>query len=213
MSRKRKLQTERFVVATEKPHTLRIAVAAFLIGAVATFLVMYLARPATPGTAPVISTGAPDVRQVPPAQAAATLGNWEYDRGNWPEAAAQYERALAAGLDNADIRTDLGTAYRHLGQGDRALEQYGIAQRMDRFHQNSLFNQAVVYAEVMNNPPKALATAREFLQRFPQSRGAESAKRLIAELENRQNEAGKKLGEYLNKPVPAREMRPGETAP
>ena len=139
---------------------------------------------------------------MPPAQAAATLGNWEYDHANWPAAAEQYQRALAAGADTPDIHTDLGTAYRYLGEGDKALEQYGIAQRKEPFHQNSLFNQAVVYADLLHDRPRAIATAREFLRRFPQSKGAESARKLIDELEAGRGDAEKKLSEFLTSPKP-----------
>ena len=139
-----------------------------------------------------------------PGQAAATLGNWEYDHGNWAAAAEQYQRALAAGANTPDIHTDLGTAYRYLGEGDRALEQYGIAQRQDPFHQNSLFNQAVVYAELLHDRPRAIAAAREFLRRFPQSKGADSARKLIEELEGGRADAEKKLSEFLSSPKPVR---------
>lgn len=203
MSRKRKSSVEEFVVATEKPRTKQIAGAAFLAGAFLMWLGMHLFAP-TP-TAPETrhtTPGAPDVSKMPPAQAAAALGNWEYDLGNWAAATEQYQRALAAGADTPDLRTDLGTAYRYLGEADKALEQYGVAQRKDQFHQNSLFNQAIVYAELLHDRPRAIATAREFLRRFPQSKGAESARKLIEELEGDRGDAEKKLSEFLGSPRP-----------
>jgi tetratricopeptide (TPR) repeat protein len=204
MSRKRKSSVEKFVVATEKPRTKQIAAAAFLAGA---FLMWLGLRVFTPAPVPEprrATPGAPDVSQMPSAQAAATLGNWEYDHANWAAAVEQYQRALAAGLDTPDIHTDLGTAYRYLGDGDRALEQYGIAQRKEPFHQNSLFNQAIVYAELLHDRPRAIATAHEFVRRFPQSKGAESARKLIEELEAGRGDAEKKLSEFLSSPKPIR---------
>ena len=204
MSRKRKSSVEKYVVATEKPRTKQIAAAAFLAGAFLMWLALHLFSPA-PAPEPRRATPeAPDVSQMSPAQAAATLGNWEYDRANWAAAAEQYQRALAAGADTPDIHTDLGTAYRYLGEGDKALEQYGIAQRKDPFHQNSLFNQAVVYAELLHDRPRAISAAREFLRRFPQSKGAESARKLIEELEGGRADTEKKLSEFLSSPKPVK---------
>jgi tetratricopeptide (TPR) repeat protein len=204
MSRKRKSAVEEFVVVTEKPRTKQIAAAAFLAGAFLMWLGLRLFGP-PPATQPRQNTGeAPDVSQMTPAQAASALGNWEYDHANWAAAAEQYRRALAAGADTPDIHTDLGTAYRYLGEGDKALEQYGIAQRKAPFHQNSLLNQAIVYAELLHDHPHAIATAREFLRRFPQGKGAESARKLIEELEAGHGEAEKKLSEFLSSPRPTK---------
>ena len=138
------------------------------------------------------------------AQAAGTLGHWEYDHANWPAAIRHYERAIAAGLDTPDLHTDLGTAYRYLGDGEKALAEYGIAQRKDPFHQNSLFNQAIVYAEVLHDRPRAIAAAREYLRRFPQGHGVASARTILSELEGQGAEAEKKLSEFLAAPQPVR---------
>jgi hypothetical protein len=52
-------------------------------------------------------------------------------------------------------------------------------------HENSLLNQASLFAEVLHDNEQALTVAREFLTRFPQSPRAESARQLIARLEGR----------------------------
>jgi hypothetical protein len=67
-----------------------------------------------------------------------------------------------------------------VGDDNRALEEYGVAQRKDPFHQNSLFNQAIVYLHVLNDKPRGLAVAREFLQRFPQGEGAPMARQIVS---------------------------------
>jgi hypothetical protein len=202
MTPKRKSASEKYVVVTEQPRPVRIAVAAFLAGAALMWLVMhFLVGPSAP-KASSASAGAPDVSQLPPAQAAATLGNWESDHRNWPAAIQQYERAIAAGLDTADLRTDLGTAYNYFGDGNKALEEYGVAQRKDPFHQNSLFNQAIVYAHTLKDKPRALAAAREFLRRFPQSQGAATARKMVSDLEAEQTALEKELGSFLTTPTP-----------
>ena len=203
MIQKRKSSVEKFVVATEKPRTMRFVIAAFLAGALATWAGSQFFAP-PPAVRPAPTSGVPDVSALPPGQAAATLGNYEYDHANWTAAAQQYERAIAAGFDSPDLRTDLGTAYRYLGDADKALAQYGIAQRKDPFHQNSLFNEAVVYAELLHDAPRATAAAREYLRRFPQGRGADSARTMIRELDAENGGVEKRLTELLTKPKPVR---------
>ncbi len=129
--------------------------------------------------APAASAEPPDVSQLAPAEAARTLANWNYDRQNWTQAIAQYEQAIAPGADNPDVRTDLGNCFRFLGQGQKALEQYEIAQKENPLHENSLFNQISLFSEVLHDQERAAAVAREFLARFPQSPRAESARQVL----------------------------------
>lgn len=104
-------------------------------------------------------------------------GNWHYDRRHWAEAAASYEKALAAGTDNPDVRTDLGNCYRFLGRTNDALEQYRIAQSQNPQHEFSLFNTATLYAEVIKDPTKAREVARDFVARFPTSQNGDILRR------------------------------------
>ena len=133
--------------------------------------------------APDNTAGPPDVSQLTPADAARTLANWNYDRKNWPHAIEHYQEAIARGADNPDVRTDLGNCFRFVGQPQKALEQYEIAQRENPQHENSLFNQAGLFAEVLHDKARALSIAHEFIARFPQSSRAESARKLILELQ------------------------------
>ncbi len=204
MTRPRKSTGEKFVVTTEKPRTREIAIGAFFGGAFVMWVAMQLLFAAPVPKPPPATKGAPDVSKMTDAQGAAMLGNWEYDHANWPAAAHHYEHAIAAGFDTADVHTDLGTAYRNLGDGDKALAEYGVAQRKDPFHQNSLFNEAIVFAELLHDKPRAISTAREYIRRFPQGRGAESARTMIAELEGEDGDAEKRLSEFLTSPKPVR---------
>ena len=207
MSLQRKSAIEKFVVVTAKPRTREIAIVSFFAGALLMWLgVHFFAAPPAPKAAPS-TAGGPDVSQMPPAQAEAACGNWEYDHANWPAAVQHYERAIAAGIDTADLHTDLGTAHRYLGDGEKALAEYGLAQRKDPFHQNSLFNQAVVYAELMHDRSAAITVAREYLRRFPQGRGAEGAQKIIDELGGGDGDVEKKLTEFLTAPKPVRTGR------
>jgi hypothetical protein len=178
-------------------HVPLLIVAAFLLGAGGMWLIMRSSSPGRPGKLPVErlhpspATEPPDVSQLAPADAARTLGDWNYDRHNWAHAIEHYQEAIASGADSPDVRTDLGNCFRFINEPRRALEQYQIAQTENPMHENSLFNQAGLYAEVLHDDQRALATAREFLKRFPQSDHAAAAGQLISKLEESDQSAGK----------------------
>ena len=50
------------------------------------------------------------------------MGNVQYDLANWPKAVEFYEKARAIRDDSADVMTDLGVAYREIGQAAKAIE-------------------------------------------------------------------------------------------
>jgi len=178
-------------------HVPLLILAAFLLGAGGMWLIMRSSSPGRPGKPPVErlspspATEPPDVSQLAPADAARTLGDWNYDRHNWAHAIEHYQEAIADGDDNPDVRTDLGNCFRFIGEPQKALEQYQIAQTENPTHENSLFNQAGLYAEVLRDDQRALATAREFLKRFPQSNRAAAARQLISNVEERHQSAAK----------------------
>jgi tetratricopeptide (TPR) repeat protein len=165
--------------------------ASFALGAGGMWLIMRTsssngsAKPPVERFASTPNMALPNVSDMPPADAARTLADWNYDRQNWPHAIEHYQEAIAKGADNPDVRTDLGNCFRFIGQPQKALEQYKIAQRQNPMHENSLFNQAGLFAEVLHDNEQALTVAREFLTRFPQSPRAESARQLIARLERK----------------------------
>lgn len=122
----------------------------------------------------------PDVSQMAPQQSAVTLGNWNYDRRNWQKAIESYQRAISLGMDNADVRTDLGNALRFSGEPQKALEQYQTARRENPQHENSLCNIATLYAQVLNDPVNAANAWREYLRLFPNGEKASEARQFIA---------------------------------
>ena len=136
-------------------------------------------RPAsfvTPHTAPV----APAVSELSAADASVVRGNQAYDHQRWTEAIREYQDAIAKGRDNADVRTDLGNAFRFSGQPEKALEQYTIAQRQNPQHENSLFNQIALFMEVMHDPIRAIPVCEEFIRRFPASDKIPQVKQQLA---------------------------------
>jgi tetratricopeptide (TPR) repeat protein len=170
-------------------HIPLLILGAFLLGAGGMWLIMRSSSPGHPANPPggrvpaSLPMQPPDVSQLAPAEAAKILGDWNYDRHNWPQAIDHYQEAIADGDDNPDVRTDLGNCFRFSGKPQQALEQYQIAQTEDPMHENSLFNEAGLYAEVLQDNHRALAIAREFLKRFPQSERATAARQLISNLE------------------------------
>lgn len=169
-----------------------LVLGAFALGAGVTWGLMRRPAPPTstiesflPGNAAGPTSAAPtapDVSQLPPAEAERTLANWNYDQRNWAHAIEHYQQALAAGADTPDVRTDYGNCFRFLGQPQKALEQYEIAQKQDPGHENSLFNQISLFAEHLYEPDRAAAAARDFVARFPQSPQAAAARQLSAQL-------------------------------
>ena len=113
------------------------------------------------------------------AQASRDLGNGYEDHGQWSQAITAYTQAIAGGLDNPDIRTDLGVAYFKSSQPQKALEQYVLAQRQNPQHENSLFNEASAYA-VLGDSARAISIWQQYLQRFPQGQHVADAKNFIA---------------------------------
>ena len=167
-----------------------LMLAAFVLGAAGMWVIMSSSAPDRPAVtriapAPASPSAAepPNVSQLAPAEAARTLADWNYDRRNWPHAIEHYQEAIARGADNPDVRTDLGNCFRFLGQPQKALEQYELAQKQNPQHENSLLNQAGLYAEDLHDDQSALSVAREFITRFPQSPRAQSAKELITQLQ------------------------------
>jgi tetratricopeptide (TPR) repeat protein len=132
------------------------------------------------------STGpaAPDLSGLSAADAAVVRGNLAYDHQQWAQAVREYQSAITNGRDNADVRTDLGNAFRFSGQPEKALEQYTIAQRLNPQHENSLFNQIGLFTEAMHDPVRAIPICEEFIRRFPASEKIPQVKEQLALAKN-----------------------------
>jgi tetratricopeptide (TPR) repeat protein len=132
----------------------------------------------------------PDISQLTPQIAAVTLGNWSFDHKVWSKAIEQYEKAIALGLDNPDIRTDLGSAYRFSGKIDEALKHYEKAHEQNPQHENSLFNLASLYLQNLNQPAKATELLEDFKGRFPQSGAIPRVNDLLEQAKNQIDHGG-----------------------
>jgi len=138
---------------------------------------MFTSQRSSPPVRPTLSSvppaptaeASPNVSGMSPGEAAVALGNFAYDHQRWPEAIAHYEEAIASGIDNADVHTDLGNGFRFSGKPEQALNQYAIAQKLNPQHENSLFNQISLFTETLNQPARAVPICEEFIRRFPNS--------------------------------------------
>ena len=149
-------------------------IASATMGAAVTWLIMSQRSTSTvravSATQPsAMATATPDISGMSAGEAAVTLGNFAYDHQRWSEAIRRYQEAIATGIDNADVHTDLGNAFRFSGQPEQALNQYTIAQKLNPQHENSLFNQISLFTEVLNEPARAVPICEDFIRRFPNS--------------------------------------------
>ncbi len=154
-----------------------VGIAGAALGSGGTYLAL---RPALAQAAQSRSVTAPDPASG--AQADRLQGDQEEDQGQWAQAIASYQKAIAEGIDNPDIRTDLGVAYFKSSQPQKALEQYALAQRKDPNHENSLYNEGGAYA-ALGDSSRAIAVWHTYLQKFPAGQHIAGAKKLIAEVQ------------------------------
>ena len=156
-----------------------VGIAGAALGSGGTYLAL---RPALAQAAQSRSVIAQAPNQASGAQADRLQGNQEEDQGQWAQAIASYQKAIAEGIDNPDIRTDLGVAYFKSSQPQKALEQYALAQRQDPNHENSLYNEGGAYA-ALGDSSRAIAVWHAYLQKFPSGQHIAGAKKLIAEVQ------------------------------
>jgi tetratricopeptide (TPR) repeat protein len=127
----------------------------------------------------------PDVSALAPSQGAVTLANWYFDHHDWEKAVEQYRKAIALGLDNADIRSDLGSALRFDNQFQAAAAEYETAQRENPEHENSLFNLATLYLQSLNEPARAIELLEQFKTKYPRSGAIPRVEELLQQARKR----------------------------
>ena len=158
---------------------------AFVIGAILTWAILSQLSVSSPPTSLRENDVLPDVSAFTASQGAVTLGNWYFDHHDWAKATEQYRKALSLGLDNADVRSDLGSALRFNNQPEAAAAEYEIAQQENPGHENSLFNLATLYLQSLNQPERAIALLEQFRTRFPRSGAIPRVDELLQEAKKR----------------------------
>lgn len=110
------------------------------------------------------------------------LGNTAYDVEDWKKSVDAYERALKLRDGDPNVLTDLGVAYRNLGNVERALAMFTQASARDPNHWPSQFNLAIVYGIDKGETKKALQILTKLKKEHPE---VPALDRLMSELEGR----------------------------
>ena len=95
------------------------------------------------------------------------LGNLFYDGQQFPSAIQYYERALVIHPENADVRTDMGTAYWYAGNPDKALVAMETSLKYRPGHPQTLFNLGWVRWQGKSDPKGAIDAWQQLLKTNP----------------------------------------------
>jgi tetratricopeptide (TPR) repeat protein len=96
------------------------------------------------------------------------LGNVAYDVEDWKKAVDAYERALKLQAGDPNVMTDLGVAYRNLGNGEKALGMFAKALAKDPSHWPAAFNQAIVWGIDRGDKARAKAILNKLRKEHPE---------------------------------------------
>lgn len=113
-------------------------------------------------------------------EAVVSLGNVYYDGNQYPEAIRYYQRGLEIDSNNADVRTDLGTAYWYMGDADRALVEFRKSLKIRPDHPGTLFNMGIVEWQGKMDPAAAVAAWQQLLKGNPNYPQRQQVEDLIA---------------------------------
>ncbi len=115
------------------------------------------------------------------------LGNTAYDVEDWKKAIEAYERALKLKDGDPNVLTDLGVAYRNVGNLDKALALFTQAVAKDPGHWPAQFNQAIIFGLDKGETKKALEILTRLKKEHPEIPALE---RLSADIEQRAKARG-----------------------
>jgi len=113
--------------------------------------------------------------------ALAKLGNFAYDREQYLIATNYYEQALRIQPDNRNVRTDLATAYFHLGEADHAITEFDKVLKADPTCANALFNLGLVKWYSKKDGKGAVAAWERLLASTPDYKERDTVRRLIVQ--------------------------------
>ncbi|HVO59859.1 MAG TPA: tetratricopeptide repeat protein [Terriglobales bacterium] len=115
------------------------------------------------------------------------IGNIYYDVQDYATAISYYLRALNIQPADADVRTDLATAYWYTGNPDSAIQEFNKALSYAPNKANTLFNLGVVQWQGKMDIKSAVATWQKLLATNPNYENKDRVKQLIAEAEKHTN--------------------------
>jgi cytochrome c-type biogenesis protein CcmH/NrfG len=108
------------------------------------------------------------------------LGNLYYDGQQFQSAIQYYERALALHPENADVRTDMGTAYWYAGNADKALAEMQTSLKYRPGHPQTLFNLGWVRWQGKSDPKGAVEAWQQLLKANPDYPQKDQVEKYIA---------------------------------
>jgi cytochrome c-type biogenesis protein CcmH/NrfG len=113
-----------------------------------------------------------------------SIGNLYYDAQQYPIAVDYYGRALNARPADADVRTDMATAYWYMGNADAAIAEFNKALTYAPNHPNTLFNLGLVKWQGKKDSAGAVADWEKLLASNPNYEGKDKVLQMIADVKN-----------------------------
>jgi tetratricopeptide (TPR) repeat protein len=110
-----------------------------------------------------------------------SIGNLYYDAQQYPIAVDYYGRALSTKPTDADVRTDMATAYWYLGNADMAITEFNKALTYAPNNPNTLFNRGLVKWQGKKDGAGAVADWEKLLAANPNYEGKDKVKQMISE--------------------------------
>ena len=173
---------------------------AFALGAGVTWLFMRNPAPSPPAIESFLpgnaaspmtaAASAPDVSQLPPAEAARTLGELELRSAELDALRSSIISRRSRPGPTRRMSTPISeTVFVFSGSRKGPSSSIEIAQKQDPRHENSLFNQISLFADYLHDPDRAAAAARDFVARFPHSPQAPAARQLSAQMQGKSGAA------------------------
>ncbi len=104
------------------------------------------------------------------------LGHKYFDSDQPMKAITTYDKALELKRNDPNVLTDQGVMFRRLGWFDKALSNFEEASRIAPNHQQSFYNQGIVYRYDLQDFPKAKAAWERFLAINPAGPGADQVR-------------------------------------
>ena len=113
------------------------------------------------------------------------LGNAQMDAQRFAEAIISYQRALDLDPKNVDVRVDMGTCYRGVGQPERAIEEYKKGMKYNPRHAMAYLNSGIVYANDLKKNAEALKSFEKYLELAPNAPNAADIRQEIQRLKGK----------------------------
>ncbi|MGK2905298.1 MAG: tetratricopeptide repeat protein [Desulfuromonadales bacterium] len=111
------------------------------------------------------------------------LGNKYFDTNQPMESIEAYDKALAIDDNDPNVLTDQGIMYRSIGWFDKAIENFGKANKLAPRHTQSLLNMGIVYRFDLEQNDKAKEAWLKYLEIDPTGETADRVRTMIEHVE------------------------------